>query len=198
MKVMNIQLPTIIKNVIATAPLLVATATTNKLLAQTPQQDEFIKTEQTDSIPELSPMLKVADKEVYPAVVVDLSRKELFYYDRDGYLESVYPVAVGKKSTPTSLGIRQIRDIEEYPYSSAIGTKRKKNPIEYGPKLLNLGIIDETSGKIIGADGKFIHGTNRPNSIGKNASKGCIRLNNDDIIELADKVKAGQYVLIQE
>jgi lipoprotein-anchoring transpeptidase ErfK/SrfK len=42
-----------------------------------------------------------------------------------------------------------------------------------------------------------IHGTNMPNSIGKFASYGCIRMFNADIIDLYDRVAVGTTVLVE-
>jgi len=42
-----------------------------------------------------------------------------------------------------------------------------------------------------------IHGTNMPNSIGKFASYGCIRMFNADIIDLFDRVAVGTVVLVE-
>ena len=47
-------------------------------------------------------------------------------------------------------------------------------------------------------NGEFIHGTDKPESIGKNQSKGCVRLNNADVENLAEWLSVGQYVLIRE
>ena len=41
-----------------------------------------------------------------------------------------------------------------------------------------------------------IHGTNRPNSIGGFVSYGCIRMYNEDIIDLYDRVKVGTPVVV--
>ena len=41
-----------------------------------------------------------------------------------------------------------------------------------------------------------IHGTNEPASIGKAMSSGCIRLMNDDIIDLYNRVPAGASVIV--
>ncbi|MFO1033582.1 MAG: L,D-transpeptidase [Hyphomicrobiales bacterium] len=41
-----------------------------------------------------------------------------------------------------------------------------------------------------------IHGTNEPKSIGKSASSGCIRMLNDDVIELYNLVKVGSEVTV--
>lgn len=42
-----------------------------------------------------------------------------------------------------------------------------------------------------------IHGTNIPSSIGKNASHGCIRMINEDVIELHSMVRAGAPVYVR-
>lgn len=43
-----------------------------------------------------------------------------------------------------------------------------------------------------------IHGTNNPSSIGKNVSKGCIRMYNKDVNELASLVPIGTNVWIHD
>ena len=68
--------------------------------------------------------------------------------------------------------------------------KDGKGPIKdaYGPWFLRLsvpGFID------IG-----IHGTPFPESIGTRATEGCIRLRNEDIVDLKERVKVGTVVII--
>jgi lipoprotein-anchoring transpeptidase ErfK/SrfK len=50
------------------------------------------------------------------------------------------------------------------------------------------------------ADGQFtlyrIHGTNAPSSIGKAVSSGCIRMFNQDVIDLYERVPAGTKVIV--
>jgi lipoprotein-anchoring transpeptidase ErfK/SrfK len=41
-----------------------------------------------------------------------------------------------------------------------------------------------------------IHGTNDPSSIGTHSSSGCIRLLNDDIIDLYERVTVGTHVVV--
>ena len=92
-----------------------------------------------------------------------------------------------------------ISRIEKYPYRSAPkSTKRFNAPNDYGPKILILDNIDTKTGKIIPGNGEFIHGTNKPSSVGQNQSKGCVRMHNDDIEKLASWVSKGQYVLVRE
>ena len=46
--------------------------------------------------------------------------------------------------------------------------------------------------------GQFIHGNNDVTSIGKRASKGCIRMDNEVIKYLASIVKRGDFVIIKK
>jgi hypothetical protein len=46
----------------------------------------------------------------------------------------------------------------------------------------------------LGYKGYGIHGTNRPTSIGKAASHGCIRMRNQDVEELFELVEVGDAV----
>jgi lipoprotein-anchoring transpeptidase ErfK/SrfK len=41
-----------------------------------------------------------------------------------------------------------------------------------------------------------IHGTNKPETIGKRVSSGCIRLTNEDVTDLYDRVKIGAKVIV--
>jgi lipoprotein-anchoring transpeptidase ErfK/SrfK len=41
-----------------------------------------------------------------------------------------------------------------------------------------------------------IHGTNEPETIGRAVSSGCIRMNNEDVIDLYDRVKVGTRVVV--
>jgi hypothetical protein len=61
----------------------------------------------------------------------------------------------------------------------------------YGPRWMSLGDGKRGTYRRYG-----IHGTNAPESIGVHISSGCIRLYNDDIIELYDLVPEGTPVII--
>jgi lipoprotein-anchoring transpeptidase ErfK/SrfK len=41
-----------------------------------------------------------------------------------------------------------------------------------------------------------IHGTNDPATIGQNVSSGCIRMMNEDVIDLYDRVRVGVKVIV--
>jgi lipoprotein-anchoring transpeptidase ErfK/SrfK len=41
-----------------------------------------------------------------------------------------------------------------------------------------------------------IHGTNQPENIGRAISSGCIRMTNEDVIDLYNRVKMGTIVVV--
>ena len=41
-----------------------------------------------------------------------------------------------------------------------------------------------------------IHGTNEPHTIGQNVSSGCIRMMNEDVVDLYEKAKVGTRVIV--
>ena len=142
--------------------------------------------------------ITVAGQEKQARIVVSLSTNKLYLYDENGQAEEVHSIASGAKNTPTHKGLRQVSHIETYPYASANGTKRQKNPKPYGPKILVLNIVDPETGKSKGSNGEFIHGNSNESSIGKYASHGCMRMHNDQIKRMAEMVAPGSYVLIQD
>ncbi len=94
---------------------------------------------------------------------------------RDNIVYRTYPVAVGKPSSPTPRGTFRI-------------INRAVNPGgPFGVRWLGLNAPNGDYG---------IHGTNNPSSIGKNISNGCIRMFNNDVLELSNLVSIGTVVNI--
>jgi len=143
-----------------------------------------------------SPIVFVVDEARKAKIVVKLSTNVLYKYDDNGQAEIAYRIASGKKSTPTDTGISVVSHVETYPYKSASPkTKRYKNPSDYGPKAIILEKLNPITGKK-SPTGEFIHGNNNKNSIGKYASKGCMRMDNQVIRILSNQVERGDLVLI--
>lgn len=84
-----------------------------------------------------------------------------------------YPVGIGKMLSQTPVG--------EY-----VIVNREPNPGgPYGAMWLSLSKM-----------GYGIHGTNNPASIGKQVSKGCIRMHNKDVLALSRQIPNGTRVII--
>lgn len=130
-------------------------------------------------------------------IVVDLSRNILYKYDSEGNPEMAYLIASGAPRTPTDKGIRIVTHTESYPYRTAPAhTKRRRNPGAYGPKIILLNKINPINGEQA-QTGEFIHGNNNRSSLGKYVSKGCMRMDNEVIKQLAGEVQRGDIVIIK-
>lgn len=107
---------------------------------------------------------------------IDVStlRHELKLYN-DDKLVKTYPIATGKILSPTPEGTYTIINKQSNPGGP------------YG--VLWMGLSKPHYG---------IHGTNDPYSIGKNVSKGCIRMYNHDVLELSSYVSIGTKVSIHD
>lgn len=128
--------------------------------------------------------------------VVDLTENVLYRYDEKGIAQNAYLVGTGKKSTPTHSGIRIVSHVERYPYRGAPRrSKRRRTPRAFGPKAIILDRLDTKTGER-SSIGEFIHGNNNASSIGKYVSHGCVRMDNEVILQLASEVKRGDIVKI--
>lgn len=108
------------------------------------------------------------------SITINRSLHKLTLY-RDSIVFKNYPVAVGKPSTPTPVGTFRI-------------VNRAINPRgPFGARWLGLNAPNGDYG---------IHGTNNPSSIGKDVSNGCIRMFNEQVIELSNLVSIGTVVKI--
>lgn len=108
------------------------------------------------------------------SIVINVNNHKLTLY-KYGTVQKVYPVAVGKPSTPTPRGTFKIIDKAINPGGP------------FGVRWIGLNIPYGDYG---------IHGTNNPSSIGKNISNGCIRMYNKDVLELSKIVNIGTVVRI--
>jgi len=106
------------------------------------------------------------------SIIINTSEHTLSLYI-DNEFSKTYPVAVGKLTTPSPKGTFKI-------YS------KFRNPGgPFGARWIGLSI-----------NHYGIHGTNKPDSIGKDISNGCIRMQNIDIVELYDLMSIGDIVEI--
>lgn len=97
--------------------------------------------------------------------------------------------AVGDKRTPEgTFVICSIEDSKLWTHDFQDGAGMR--PYAYGPYFIRL--------KTPGWSGIGIHGTCFPESIGTRSTEGCIRLNNDDIVELIKHIGIGTQVIIKK
>lgn len=137
--------------------------------------------------------LKYTPKDFH--VVLERSTCRLFLFDSDG-LFKVYKVGLGKPNHETTLGQYKIGNKEKDPTWFKPGSE----PIPPGDPRNELGtrwmpLVPEAEGLPTDLG---IHGTIRPESIGKYESLGCPRLHKEDVEELYDLIVRATPVSIVE
>ncbi len=144
-----------------------------------------------------NPNIKIVGEDKIARFVIDLDKNVLYKYNIQGKPEMAYMIASGKRSTPTGKGVRIVTHTETYPYKTApISSKRRRSPKDYGPKIICVDIINPKDGTRR-STGEFIHGNNNFSSLGRYASHGCIRMDNEVIKELSGIVKRGDIIIIK-
>ncbi len=110
-----------------------------------------------------------------PYSILVYTQNHILKLYKNGIFVKQYPVAVGKTLTPTPKGDFRIINKALHPGGA------------FGVRWLGLNAP---------GGGYGIHGTNNPDSIGKSISHGCIRMYNNDVIELNNMVPIGTPVKI--
>lgn len=126
-------------------------------------------------------------------VLVDLDAHWLFYAAGDEVI-AAWPVGVGKESSATQVGTFVVGEKNKSPMWFPKGRK----PVPFGDPENPLGsrwIAWHDAGKE--STGLGFHGTNEPDSIGKDASQGCIRMRTADIEELYEILPVGAEIRVQ-
>ena len=106
------------------------------------------------------------------SITIGLDTRKLVLRE-DNNIIKTYNVAVGKPSTPTPIGNWKIIQKTVNP-GGAFGARWMRINVPWG--------------------GYGIHGTDEPDSIGNAVSHGCVRLLNENVIELYDIVPLGTAV----
>jgi lipoprotein-anchoring transpeptidase ErfK/SrfK len=130
-------------------------------------------------------------------VLIDLSEHRLSVYDSSGQLQRVFPVASGAKETPTDTGIKVVCEKLDDPTALAQKLWPESKGTAFGKRLIDLNWYDPKSGARSVSD-EELHGTYELNSIGNQASHGCVRLTNESIEWLYKNLQLGDVVLIRE
>jgi len=137
-------------------------------------------------------------KEAPGTVVVDTDNKFLYYVLPKGQAIR-YGVTVGEESQAWS-GVATVGRMEEWPaWRPTAGEQARLGPL---PAFVTGGPQNPMGarGLYLYADGKDtqyrIHGTNQPEYIGRAISSGCIRMTNEDVIDLFNRVKVGTTVVV--
>ena len=131
-------------------------------------------------------------------IVIDSASKFLYLVEEGGKARR-YGVGVGKEGMGwkgSEIVSRKAQWPDWRPPASMIARERKKGKIL--PTYMKGGEANPLGARALylGDTLYRIHGTNAPWTIGTNASSGCIRMRNQDVIELYEFVKVGAKVIV--
>ncbi|ABD89814.1 L,D-transpeptidase [Rhodopseudomonas palustris] len=138
-------------------------------------------------------------KETPGSIVVD-SDNHYLYLVQDGGKAIRYGITVGEEAMAWS-GIAKIGNMAEWPPWHPTQSEISRLGV---PKFVAPGPDNPMGSRALylysgGKDTLFrIHGTNQPEYIGASISSGCIRLTNEDVIDLYSRVKPGAVVVVLE
>jgi lipoprotein-anchoring transpeptidase ErfK/SrfK len=153
--------------------------------AQTKNADENTETQKNEAAP--GPI----------AVKIDTKTNMLGVFEGDKII-AAYPVTIGSAQTESPIGEWKVRRITKMPTF-----RYDKKMLQHGQRSGNFHLLPPGPRNPVGVmwialnkKGIGIHGTNEPDSIGRSASHGCVRLANWDVVRLATKIKTGDVVSI--
>jgi lipoprotein-anchoring transpeptidase ErfK/SrfK len=139
-----------------------------------------------------------AGKEAPGTIVVDTRSKFLYHVGKGGTARR-YGVGVGKPGFAWK-GRHPVTRKAEWPgwTPPAAMIKRERAKGRILPAHMKGGEENPLGARALylGSTLYRIHGTNQPWTIGQSVSSGCIRMRNQDVIELYERVKVGTRVVV--
>ncbi len=128
-------------------------------------------------------------------VIVSFGDRKLYWIHRRGEAIS-YPIAVPREQSRWA-GVTRVSDKRKNPSWTPTPTMLKENPrlpswVPGGHPMNPLGV----RALYLGSSAYRIHGTDAPWTIGTAASKGCIRMYNEDVLDLYPRVPVGTKVTV--
>ncbi|WP_396120246.1 L,D-transpeptidase [Devosia aquimaris] len=139
-----------------------------------------------------------------PGTLVVDTPNHFLYLVMEGGRALRYGVGVGKSEALVFRGTATIGRKAEWPRWTPTQSMIKREPERYGPYAGGMegGPTNPLGPRALylykdGRDTLFrLHGTTEPYTIGTNVSSGCIRLMNQDIIDLYGRVPTGTRVVV--
>jgi len=128
-------------------------------------------------------------------IIVSFGDRRLYWVHRRGEAIS-YPIAIPREKSRWQ-GITAVSDKRVNPDWTPTAEMRRENPrlppyVPGGHPLNPLGV----RALYLGSSMYRIHGTDAPWTIGDAVSKGCIRLYNEDVLDLYRRVPVGTRVTV--
>ena len=186
---------------IAAAVLSCGAAQAQQFTYNSPSAPQYAPTVQDDAAEDArrDPRLQrqvvaYASNEAPGTVVVDTPNTVL-YFVLGGGKAMRYGIGVGREGF-TWAGVKQVARKAEWPDWIPPQEMIERQP--YLPRFMAGGPGNPLGARAMYLGGTVyrIHGTNNPSTIGKQVSSGCIRLTNEDVTDLYNRVQVGAKVVV--
>ncbi|MGH6842034.1 MAG: L,D-transpeptidase, partial [Methylocella sp.] len=130
-----------------------------------------------------------------PGTIVISTEERRLYYILPGNLAVKYGIGVGRPGFEWS-GARRVAMKREWPSWTPPSTMLRRRPDL--PRFMPGGPENPLGARAMYLGGTLfrIHGSNEPQTIGQAVSSGCIRMTNEDVMDLYDRVKVGTRVIV--
>lgn len=159
------------------------------------RKDALIGNENAELAPQLQrQVVNYTTREAPGTIIVDTPNTFLYFVLGNGKAIR-YGIGVGREGFTWS-GVKHIGRKAEWPDWRPPAEMIERQP--YLPRMMAGGPGNPLGARALYIGGTVyrIHGTNDPATIGKNVSSGCIRLTNDNIIDLFSRVQIGAKVIV--
>lgn len=139
-------------------------------------------------------VVNYSTREAPGTIVIDTPNTYLYLVLGNGQAMR-YGIGVGREGF-TWAGVKNIARKAEWPDWYPPAEMIKRQP--YLPRMTMGGPGNPLGARAmyLGTSEYRIHGTNDPTTIGKQVSSGCIRLTNDDVTDLYNRVQVGAKVVV--
>ncbi|HVM15453.1 MAG TPA: L,D-transpeptidase/peptidoglycan binding protein [Egibacteraceae bacterium] len=140
------------------------------------------------------PVAPAVTADSFDQVLLVRQHEHKVYLYQNGSITHSWNVAVGTGDHPTPVGRYRVTAKRNMP------TWTNPSPTGWGasmPATIPPGVNNPLGVRAINWDAPAIrfHGTANVDSIGTDASKGCVRLTNDDVVQLYDLVREGATII---
>jgi lipoprotein-anchoring transpeptidase ErfK/SrfK len=127
-------------------------------------------------------------------IVISTSERRLYFVTQPGEAME-YGVGVGRPGFSWS-GVQKVSAKKEWPSWTPPAAMLKRRPDL--PRYMSGGPDNPLGARAmyLGSSEYRIHGSNEPDTIGQAVSSGCIRMTNEDVVDLYSRVKVGARVIV--
>ena len=188
----------------AAGALLAATATASAnplrlfspVAPQAPQALSYAPVETEEAAPSRfkRQVVNYASHEAPGTIIIDTPNTYLYLVIGNGKAMR-YGIGVGREGF-TWAGTKTVEKKAEWPDWTPPAEMLQRQP--YLPRFMAGGPGNPLGARAMYLSGSVyrIHGTNAPQTIGQRVSSGCIRLTNEDVADLYDRVKLNTKVIV--